>query len=40
MPVLCNELFELVLRVASGSQTHNEINGYHDIAIFKNGVTL
>ncbi len=29
-----------VLDVASGRQTLNEENGYHEIAIFKSGVTL
>ena len=44
-PTLCgndltDELFEYVLRVASGEQTKNEINGYREISIFKDGVTL
>lgn len=29
-----------VVRIASGEPTHNETNGYSDIAIFKTGVTL
>jgi len=29
-----------ILRVASGEYTHNETAGIHEIAIFKNGVTL
>lgn len=33
-------LLELVLRAASGIKTKQEINGYRDIAIFKDGVTL
>lgn len=33
-------LFELVLRAASGIKTKQEINGYRDIAILKDGVTL
>jgi len=35
------EFFKYILDVASGKiQTRNEINGYREIAIFKNGVTL
>lgn len=34
------ELFEFVLEVASGKKTKSEISGYHDLAIFKTGVTL
>ena len=37
---LGGELTDLVLAVASGAQTRNEINGFHDLAIFKQGVTL
>jgi len=38
---LTDELFEMLLAVASGtSKTRNEINGYREIAIWKNGVTL
>lgn len=33
-------LFRLVLDVASGKETRNEINGYSEIAIFKDGVTM
>jgi altronate hydrolase len=33
-------LFEYVLDVANGSKTRNEINGFREIAIFKDGVTL
>lgn len=33
-------LLQLLLSVASGKQTKNETNGYREIAIFKNGVTL
>ncbi len=33
-------LFESVLRVASGETVRAEQNGYHDMAIFKKGVTL
>ena len=34
------ELLDLVLRTASGEQTRGERNGFHDMAIFKQGVTL
>ncbi|MBR3943023.1 MAG: altronate dehydratase [Clostridia bacterium] len=34
------DLFKYVLSVASGEQTKNEINGYEEISIFKDGVTL
>lgn len=34
------ELFSFVMDVASGKQTKNEIFGYEEIAIFKDGVTL
>ena len=37
---LGGELFELVLRIASGTQTRSEENGFHDLAIFKTGITL
>lgn len=35
-----NELLELIRRVSDGEPTKNEINGYREIAIFKDGVTL
>ena len=35
-----DSLLEYVLRVADGEQTRNEINGYEEISIFKDGVTL
>jgi altronate hydrolase len=36
-----NDLFQLILDVVSGvKKTRNELNGYREIAIFKNGVTL
>lgn len=38
---LTSDLFRLVLDVASGrTRTRNELNGYREIAIWKNGVTL
>ena len=35
-----DELFRLMLDVVEGRQTRNELNGFREIAIFKNGVTL
>lgn len=40
MDALAYELYELVLEVASGRRVKNEINGYRDISIFKQGVIL
>ncbi len=41
MPQLEDELFALILAVASGDKlANNEINGYREIAIWKEGVTL
>ncbi|MBR5506948.1 MAG: altronate dehydratase [Clostridia bacterium] len=37
---LTNELFEYVISVANGEKCKNEINGYEEISIFKDGVTL
>ena len=37
---LTEELLEYIVRVANGEQTCNEKNGYREIAIFKDGVTL
>ena len=37
---LTDELLEYLIRVASGEETKNEINGYREISIFKDGVTL
>ena len=37
---LGQSLFEQVLKVASGEQVKSEAAGYHDMAIFKQGVTL
>jgi altronate hydrolase len=34
------DLVNLVLEIAGGKQTRNEINGYREIAIWKEGVTL
>ena len=35
-----DELLQLIIEVANGKETKNEINGCREIAIFKNGVTL
>ena len=35
-----DELYDYVIRVAEGELTKNEINGYKEISIFKDGVTL
>ena len=37
---LAEALFEYIIRVASGEKVKAEKAGYHDIAIFKQGVTL
>ena len=36
----CDKLSDLILEIASGKQTKNEANGYREIAILKDGVTL
>lgn len=38
--LLTNELFEYILEIANGKETRNEIQGYREISIFKEGVTL
>jgi len=40
MSELLPEFIDLVLSVASGRRARNEENGYREISIFKNGVTL
>ena len=37
---LSEELLSYIIEVASGRETANEINGYREISIFKDGVTL
>ena len=37
---MANKLISYVLSVASGEETKNEINGFSEISIFKDGVTL
>ena len=40
MEETARQLFETVLATASGDRTHNERNGFREISIFKDGVTL
>ena len=40
MQDLLPEFIDKVLSVANGEQARNEENGYREISIFKNGVTL
>ena len=40
LDTLSNDLFEYVLSVASGKKVKSEKAGFHDMAIFKQGVTL
>ncbi len=40
MDELTDKLLEYIIEVASGKETKNEINGYREISIFKDGVTL
>lgn len=40
MSELTDELYESLLEIAEGKQTFNEINGYKEISIFKDGVIL
>jgi altronate hydrolase len=40
MDVLGSALLDLIIAVASGRKTQNEVQGYREIAIFKGGVTL
>lgn len=37
---LTENLLNFVIRVADGAKTKNEVNGYEEISIFKDGVTL
>ncbi|MBQ7389601.1 MAG: altronate dehydratase [Clostridia bacterium] len=37
---LTNELFDYIIKVAEGEKTKNELHGYKEISIFKDGVTL
>jgi altronate hydrolase len=38
--VVLDDFIDKIVAVASGEQTNNEKNGFQEIAIFKNGVTL
>ncbi len=40
MQELTDKLLDFVIEIASGKQTKNETNGYREISIFKEGVTL
>lgn len=40
MPELTDDFLSYIVEVASGKETRNEINGYKEISIFKDGVTL
>lgn len=40
MEQVAKRFADFVIEVANGAPTNNEKNGYHEIAIFKNGVTL
>ena len=40
MEQVTRRFIDFVLDIANGAPTNNEKNGYHEIAIFKNGVTL
>ena len=37
---LTDNLFAYVVNVANGDKTKNEINGYEEISIFKDGIVL
>lgn len=40
MEAMAGNLFDQVVEMASGQPTRNELNGFREIAIFKDGVTL
>ena len=40
MPEVLSDFIEKIISVANGEKAQNEKNGYRDISIFKNGVTL
>jgi altronate hydrolase len=40
MQDLLSEFVDKIISVANGEPTRNEVNGYREISIFKNGVTL
>ena len=37
---ITDEFLDYIIEVASGKQTQNEINGYSEISIFKDGIVL
>jgi altronate hydrolase len=37
---LTEELYDYIISVAEGAETKNEIHGFREISIFKDGVTL
>ena len=37
---LTDELLDYVISVANGEETKNELNGYREISIMKDGITL
>lgn len=37
---LTKDLLNLIINTAGGQETKNEINGYRDISIFKDGVIM
>jgi altronate hydrolase len=40
MKTLLRKFIDFIIKVASGEPVRNEVNGYREISIFKNGVTL
>ena len=40
MESVCEEFYDYVMEVASGKRVRSEEAGFHDMAIFKQGVTL
>lgn len=40
MENLTDEFLDYIIKVASGEETRNEINGYREISIFKDGIVL
>ena len=40
MKTLVSKFVDKIIAVANGEPTQNEKNGYREISIFKNGVTL
>ncbi|MBQ2452598.1 MAG: UxaA family hydrolase [Bacteroidales bacterium] len=40
MDEVAEQLFDYCMEVAEGKETKNELHGYREISIFKDGVTL